>query len=391
MIKELTEMAAELAQIKAIEFREAVDVSASIQSKKMPHAHVTRENYRVVRDDFEVLLENVQHNHKGVRVQSEADLESENIRASNSLQPAHAHSVRGAIICKSAQQATDIINELKEHYTIVSSKKLLSSVTGYCNLLIFVQIRGATCEVQLHLRKLYDLHQRFNPADDVAALQTYFEDSTALRQCLAKLQSLKEKGVCGPHSRILAIISQTTSQEVLEAIFEAAQSAALWDVAKLVCERGVALLQDDDELACNWYLNLGIVAGEQGRWVDAETAVRQAVTVQESLGIVISPKPITKLAWIFEQQGKVEEAHQICLAWLSEHKRVNGGESQDTAIFLNNLADLERKLGDFDQAEIHYKQAIKMFEHVLGRYHLMVAKTLDNLGSLFFQLVRIRC
>ena len=53
------------------------------------------------------------------------------------------------------------------------------------------------------------------------------------------------------------------------------------------------------------------------------------------------------------------------------------------ATSLNNLAELYREQGKYDQAEPLYKRALKIFENALPANHPNIATTLENMGQLY--------
>jgi tetratricopeptide (TPR) repeat protein len=60
-----------------------------------------------------------------------------------------------------------------------------------------------------------------------------------------------------------------------------------------------------------------------------------------------------------------------------------GPDHPDVALFLNNLAFLADKQGQYQQAEPLYQRALSIYEQALGADHPLVADVLNNLGVLY--------
>jgi tetratricopeptide (TPR) repeat protein len=65
-----------------------------------------------------------------------------------------------------------------------------------------------------------------------------------------------------------------------------------------------------------------------------------------------------------------------------------GPDHPDTAMSLNNLAELYRSQGRYDEAEPMYKRALEIYEKALETDHPDVATFLENMSFLYKKLNR---
>src|SRR5947209_5292815 len=88
----------------------------------------------------------------------------------------------------------------------------------------------------------------------------------------------------------------------------------------------------------------------------------------------------------FEERGSYREsenallrAHELAAAHLGEN-------TPTTAIILRNLAVIYMKTDRFTKAEGCFKQSLVTLQSTLGPEHQVVARTLNDLGALYFRL-----
>ncbi|NES02383.1 MAG: CHAT domain-containing protein [Okeania sp. SIO2F4] len=83
------------------------------------------------------------------------------------------------------------------------------------------------------------------------------------------------------------------------------------------------------------------------------------------------------------QQGKYGEAIPFEEELLTIRKKVLGRNHLDVAESLNNLGELYIYTGRYDKAEPLLQQSLAIFKQKLGKKHLYVAASLNNLASLY--------
>jgi tetratricopeptide (TPR) repeat protein len=88
-----------------------------------------------------------------------------------------------------------------------------------------------------------------------------------------------------------------------------------------------------------------------------------------------------KLAVLYHNQGRYEEAKPLYKRALIIREQVLGENHPDTAQALNNLAELYRTLGRYEEAEPLYMRAITTNEQALDQKHPDIASNLNNLAS----------
>ncbi len=82
------------------------------------------------------------------------------------------------------------------------------------------------------------------------------------------------------------------------------------------------------------------------------------------------------------KQGRYQEAIQYAKELVPAGEEVFGKGHPNVAIFMNNLAELYRALGDYAKAEPLYKRSLAIYEKVLGPEHPQEALGLNNLAAL---------
>ncbi|XTI89188.1 Tetratricopeptide repeat-domain-containing protein [Cenococcum geophilum] len=78
---------------------------------------------------------------------------------------------------------------------------------------------------------------------------------------------------------------------------------------------------------------------------------------------------MNNLAVVIVNQGKYEEAEQICRHTLELKEKVLGREHPDTLSSMSKLAVVFRNQGKYEEAEQVRRQALELKENVLGREH----------------------
>lgn len=79
-------------------------------------------------------------------------------------------------------------------------------------------------------------------------------------------------------------------------------------------------------------------------------------------------------------RGRLPEALPLAQRALVLAERLHGPEHLQVAIVLNNLAELERQLGQFAPALAHHQRSLALHERLLGPDHLETAVAANNLG-----------
>ena len=89
---------------------------------------------------------------------------------------------------------------------------------------------------------------------------------------------------------------------------------------------------------------------------------------------------------VLYRKGKYAEAVAIAREALAIYEEVLGPEHLSTATSLNNLASLLETFGAYDEAQSLYERALAIFERVLGPEHERTATSLNNLAGLLKML-----
>ncbi|MEN8259162.1 MAG: tetratricopeptide repeat protein [Pseudomonadota bacterium] len=90
------------------------------------------------------------------------------------------------------------------------------------------------------------------------------------------------------------------------------------------------------------------------------------------------------LAQLYRLQGRYNEAENLYLRAKAIWETVLNTEHPDQGVILNNLAELYQAMGNYQKAESFYNRALKIREAALGPDHTDVAQTLKNMAGLCF-------
>ncbi len=88
---------------------------------------------------------------------------------------------------------------------------------------------------------------------------------------------------------------------------------------------------------------------------------------------------------ILHGQGRYEEAIPFAKSVLAVAIKAGGSHHPDTAVLINNLAELHQAAGHNREAERLYKHALRIWDRGPGPDHPEVAKTLTGLGTTYAQ------
>jgi tetratricopeptide (TPR) repeat protein/tRNA A-37 threonylcarbamoyl transferase component Bud32 len=197
-----------------------------------------------------------------------------------------------------------------------------------------------------------------------------------------------------------------TAQATLEQSYEAAvalQMAAEAATASslLVAVVGVGLAQHDegrrlakdakawmravgtDEAHARYYTDLGILAGDEGKYDEASDYYERALAIREK---ALGPDHplvagiVNNLGIVAGNEGKYDEERVYHERALAIMEKVLGPDHPDLAAVLNNLGTVARNEGANDEARGYYERALAIWEKALGRDHPDVASVLINLG-----------
>jgi tetratricopeptide (TPR) repeat protein len=86
------------------------------------------------------------------------------------------------------------------------------------------------------------------------------------------------------------------------------------------------------------------------------------------------------------QAGSYLQAVPIAQQLLKAREELFGPENPETAMGLNNLAELYRQMGDYAKAEPLFQRALRIWEKALGPEHPNTASCLNNLAELYRQM-----
>jgi len=126
---------------------------------------------------------------------------------------------------------------------------------------------------------------------------------------------------------------------------------------------------------------------DAGRYAEAAALAEQAVAeaLEKNPNHRNTAKSLNNLGEVYRNLGRFDEAEPLYHQALAIDEQTIGPEHPDTAIDLNNLATLYYNQGRYDEAEPLYRRALAIYEKVRGPGHPETAANLNNLAVLFFK------
>jgi tetratricopeptide (TPR) repeat protein len=90
---------------------------------------------------------------------------------------------------------------------------------------------------------------------------------------------------------------------------------------------------------------------------------------------------LNNLSDVFRDQGDYEQAKLHHQRALQVREKALGADHFDVAASLNNLGNVFRDQGEYEQAKLHYQRALQIWEKALGADHPDVAHSLVGLAK----------
>jgi len=131
---------------------------------------------------------------------------------------------------------------------------------------------------------------------------------------------------------------------------------------------------------------LAFLYDSQGKYNEAEPLYLRSLSIVEKQLGENHPdvaSNLNNLAELYRNQGKYNEAEPLYLRSLAIRKKQLGENHPDFAQSLNNLALLYKSQGKYEKAEPLHRRSLCIRENVLGENHPAVATSLNNLALLY--------
>jgi tetratricopeptide (TPR) repeat protein len=109
------------------------------------------------------------------------------------------------------------------------------------------------------------------------------------------------------------------------------------------------------------------------RWIEAYGFVSEA-----------EARLLNQAGFYLKQRARYFQAEQLYKQALPIYEQVLGPKHRDTAQSLNNLAELYHTRGEYAQAQLLHEQALSIREQVLGPAHPETAQSLNNLAGVYY-------
>lgn len=176
----------------------------------------------------------------------------------------------------------------------------------------------------------------------------------------------------------------------LNALGILAKDRGLYEDAGIYYNAALELLRshagmDASELA-GIYHNLAGLAHVQGKFVQAEEPVRQAIRLRERASPLDKAglaADLSVLGAVLAGQERFEEAAVTLSEALGLWRSRYGGRHYEVAVQLHNLAAIQQAQGDYASAEATLDEALTIKREILGEYHPEIAAILNNLATVY--------
>jgi tetratricopeptide (TPR) repeat protein len=161
-----------------------------------------------------------------------------------------------------------------------------------------------------------------------------------------------------------------------------------------VLEARRKLLGDEDPKVADAIEELGLNFFDQGKYTQAEARLRESLALRQRL-LGEEPHPgvsenLNNLALILRFMGDFDQAERLYVQALEMNHRLYGDEHPEIAASMMNLADIHAMQGELDQAESMYHDVLAMYRKLLGADHPQIAGVLNNLAFLYHDDGKIR-
>jgi len=156
------------------------------------------------------------------------------------------------------------------------------------------------------------------------------------------------------------------------------------EALKIAADKIHEAFAEQPEVEAEMKHNIGVTYLRLGHYEEAEGLLRSSLKMWQDLYGPDHPdlaEPLTSLAVLRHERGDYEEAELMYRNALAiKRKQYGGDEHEDVMNILNNLALLLQDKGDLAAAEPIFRKILEIDRKLWGREHLYVAIDLNNLG-----------
>ncbi|MEM3408155.1 MAG: non-canonical purine NTP pyrophosphatase [Candidatus Micrarchaeia archaeon] len=121
--------------------------------------------YKKIKPDFDKILKQIAKDNHGVAIATELKKKDRTIEKALTEYGGNINKVtdilRGSIIVERSERIKDVINDIKSEFSVIQIKDYINlpSVSGYMSILIKVKFRGLPAEIQIHLKRLFEMNE----------------------------------------------------------------------------------------------------------------------------------------------------------------------------------------------------------------------------------------
>jgi tetratricopeptide (TPR) repeat protein len=252
--------------------------------------------------------------------------------------------------------------------------KLREIATHYQTLLVRVRTLSAD---DPQIAQLRDAAETAIHAGDFTRAEALLNETSA--RDLAAAQELQDLMT----TRLLGAAEAKATNGALKMTQLAyADAAAYYRQAAALVEH---LPAGSEERLARFLSEWGGAAYEAGDYRGAEHPLTRALAICEAVLGAQHPDvaaSLNNLAELYRAQGRYEEAAPLYQRALAICEAVLGAQHPDVAASLNNLAELYDAQGRYEEAAPLYQRALAIYEAVLGAQHPNVAVVLENYAAL---------
>jgi len=348
---------------------------------------------------------------------------------------------RAGIVCNTVKQVSEISKWLTSNSNVIQAKNRFADpvFNGYRDLLYHISVpygdgRSHICEVQVHLKAIYDLNVQCGTIKHYESFRKSFSNQWRSQEdALSDLAKMnKYTKIEGPFMKRL-LKSEDPEQLLLFAEI-LRNELEEYERALEIYRRVLGLQEeahgaDNPEMAAT-YQSIGLVLGAMGDTDESLQNLLKALAIQESflgadhadvadsyveIGHMLSKRgdysgaytqyqrtmlirenklgkehftvinSIQDIGLVLQKKGDFEDSEKEYRKALAIQRGVLGDDHMDVATSHSLIGRTLCLYGDFEKAMVEEKVALSMREKSLGKNHVSTADSHTAIGVLLFQ------
>ncbi len=301
---------------------------------------------------------------------------------------------RAGIVCNTVKQVSEISKWLTSNSNVIQAKNRFADpvFNGYRDLLYHISVpygdgRSHICEVQVHLKAIYDLNVQCGTIKHYESFRKSFSNPWRSQEdALSDLAKMnKYTKIEGPFMKRL-LKSEEPEQLLLFAEI-LRKELEEYERALEIYRRVLGLQEeahgaDNPEMAAT-YQSIGLVLGAMGDTDESLQNLLKALAIQESfLGADHADvaDSYVEIGHMLSKRGDYSGAYTQYQRTMLIRENKLGKEHFTVINSIQDIGLVLQKKGDFEESEKEYRKALAIQRSVLGDDHMDVATSHSLIG-----------